>query len=135
MSSQFSEASEMNISRLESLNNFLLLCNMSPVKQLANLLLQSSERTMNRYLAKARQCFSAVAETISPNEGSLILKSLLHEEQENEPCQDLLKDIYLNADSWQFRRQILSIIIAQMSFGKAQQVSTTYISMDFNPTL
>ncbi|CAG2257579.1 unnamed protein product [Mytilus edulis] len=44
--SQVSDASVVQFSRLESLNNFLSICNVSPVKRLTNLLLESSKRTV-----------------------------------------------------------------------------------------
>ena len=115
----------MNITRLESLNNFLLQCNVSPVKKLTKELTESSDRTKQRYMAKAKQCISAVLDTISPNEGDLLLKSVLLEQQNtvHDVSLDVLKEIYQRAETWQFRRQVLSIIVKQMTFEEAQAVS------------
>ncbi|VDH91448.1 Hypothetical predicted protein [Mytilus galloprovincialis] len=119
--SQVSDASVVQFSRLESLNNFLSICNVSPVKRLTNLLSESSKRTVRRYMDKTRQCFNAVAETISPNDGNFLFNSVQQQEEEQQgPCNELMKDIYLNAGSWQFRRQVLSIIVERMSFEEAQ---------------
>ncbi|CAC5424878.1 unnamed protein product [Mytilus coruscus] len=123
--SQESYASVMNISRLESLNTFLHNCNVSPVKSLSNPLTVASERTKRRYIDKAKECVFAVLETIAPKEKDLLLESIIFERNEQEqPADDtlqILKKIYIQAESWQFQRQVLSIIVQQMSFEGAQK--------------
>lgn len=120
-----SYASVMNISRLESLNTFLHNCNVSPVKSLSNPLTVASERTKRRYIDKAKECVFAVLETIAPKEKDLLLESIIFERNEQEqPANDtlqILKKIYIQAESWQFQRQVLSIIVQQMSFEGAQK--------------
>ncbi|CAC5412447.1 unnamed protein product [Mytilus coruscus] len=91
----------MNISRLESLNTFLHNCNVSPVKSLSNPLTVASERTKRRYIDKA--------------------KRINEQEQPADDTLQILKKIYIQAESWQFQRQVLSIIVQQMSFEGAQK--------------
>ncbi|XP_062603058.1 uncharacterized protein LOC134264790 [Saccostrea cucullata] len=124
--SQISEASILKISRLESLNTFLAQCDVSPIKKLTNPLTVSSDRTKKRYLEKAKQCISVVLETVSPNEGEILWKSILADQEkkedlENDQSLNVLKEIYSKGETWQFRRQVLSIIVQQMSFEEAQE--------------
>ncbi|MES1923405.1 hypothetical protein MHBO_004971, partial [Bonamia ostreae] len=125
MSSQYSDATVVNISRLESLNAFLTLCDVSPVKKLNNPLSKSSERTKKRYMDKAQQCFTAMIETIAPNEADVIWNSIINYQAERcaQPSEDsnMLKNIYLNAENWQFRRQVLSIIVERMFLEEAKK--------------
>ncbi|CAC5414975.1 unnamed protein product [Mytilus coruscus] len=124
--SQESYASVMNISRLESLNTFLHNCNVSPVKSLSNPLTVASERTKRRYIDKAKECVFAVLETIAPKEKKRFAIGIHYFErnEQEQPADDtlqILKKIYIQAESWQFQRQVLSIIVQQMSFEGAQK--------------
>ncbi|CAC5407621.1 unnamed protein product [Mytilus coruscus] len=55
----------------------------------------------------------------------LLLESIIFERNEQEqPADDtlqILKKIFIQAESWQFQRQVLSIIVQQMSFEGAQK--------------
>ena len=127
--SQASNASYIHTSRLESLNSFLSVCGLSPVKELRNTLAESSDRTKQRYTSKARQCVNAMLDTMCPNESHAILMSIVssskHDDQD-EPSIQILKEIYLNAETWQFRRQVLSILTQQMTFAEAEKVTTHF---------
>ena len=107
-----------------------VLSNISPIKE-RRVALESSERTKNRCLAKALQCLSAACETICPGEGSL-LKSMvcqsISQETQFVPVNEtskILVDIYNSADSWTFRRQILSILTENHSYQDMKQVYPT----------
>ncbi|CAC5423019.1 unnamed protein product [Mytilus coruscus] len=99
---------------------------LAQLKSLSNPLTVASERTKRRYIDKAKECVFAVFETIAPKEKDLLLESIIFERNEQEqPADDtlqILKKIYIQAESWQFQRQVLSIIVQQMSFDGAQKI-------------
>ena len=107
------------------------MCGLSPVKKIQNPYTESSERTRHRYETKALQCVNVLLDTICPNEGDAlwenICESTCSDSINNNSCNpNILKEIYLNADTWQFRKQILSILTQQISCNEAQKVSCKY---------
>lgn len=66
--SQASEASVSGVDRLSKLNEFLSICNASPIKKIREPFETSSERTKRRYAAKATECLTLLLETICPGE-------------------------------------------------------------------
>ena len=113
----------VNDERLEKLNDFLYLCNVSPVKKIEEPLKMSSERTCRRYSKKAQQCISLLCETICPGEGNF-LEELVSGVQ-NVATNGLLNivgDAYLQAETRIVRRQLLSLIVTDYSFNQISEV-------------
>ena len=82
-SSQASEATVCGLGRLEALNSFLSLSNMSPVKEKRIPYMESSEKTKSKCVTKALQCIAAICETICPGEGQVLqenVKTLISKE-------------------------------------------------------
>ncbi|CAG2254646.1 unnamed protein product [Mytilus edulis] len=75
--SQSSEASVSNSLKLESLNKFLSISGISPVKELNVYIRDSSTRTQQRYISKAKQCMELMISTICPGEEDFIKKQFL----------------------------------------------------------
>lgn len=127
--SQISEASEVHVDKLLNLNSYLKSAGLSPVKQLQGSFM-SSMRTQRRYLQKANECLSLVIEAICPNEKEqfkeMFVQSLTSPSlQKNDIAGvdvHVLKDIYDRAETWSFRRQILSILASEHSYSQVKQV-------------
>lgn len=110
--------------KFEKLNDFLTVCGVSPVKCMLNRMQDSSERTQRRYYAKANQCVSLVLDTIFGDQDSDSIKQHLFSEVENleedkespEQFLQAVADTYMKAESWCFRRQLLSVVTIDFSF-------------------
>ncbi|CAC5378307.1 unnamed protein product [Mytilus coruscus] len=72
---QSSEASVSNSLKLESLNKFLSLSGVNPVKELHVYIRDANSRTQQRYISKAKQCMELMLSTISPGEEDFIKKT------------------------------------------------------------
>ncbi|CAG2256336.1 unnamed protein product [Mytilus edulis] len=113
--SQVSEASVCVIEKLDKLNEFLSLSGISPVKKIQGPLESASARTIQRYKLKARQCLNSVFETICPGEAPFLEAELYPELLKDNTMKTLL-EIYTKADTWMFRRQVLSILTEQLNY-------------------
>ncbi|VDI23285.1 Hypothetical predicted protein, partial [Mytilus galloprovincialis] len=76
LSSQATEASVVNIGKLEKLNDFLQTAGCSPVKYLQSSFTDCSERSERRYIQKAKDCVDLVLSTICPGEGDILAEVL-----------------------------------------------------------
>lgn len=75
--SQASEATVCGLGRLEALNSFLSLSNMSPVKEKRIPYMKSSEKTKSKCVTKVLQCIAAICETICPSEGQVLQENVM----------------------------------------------------------
>lgn len=119
--SQVSEASVCVIEKLDKLNEFLSLSGISPVKKIQGPLESASARTIQRYKLKARQCLNSVFETICPGEAPFLEAELYPESLKDNTMKTLL-EIYTKADTWMFRRQVLSILTEQLNYDALRKV-------------
>ncbi|CAC5425258.1 unnamed protein product [Mytilus coruscus] len=130
--SQISESSICNSMKLEALNSLLSFSGLSPVKELQGQISDASRRTQQRYIEKARQCLDVMCNTICPRGGEFLKSALLIEDetdQSEKVTLEVLVEIYKRADTWDFQRQILSIIADQHSLDDVKKVKlqTIYI--------
>lgn len=115
----------------EKLNDFLKSRDVSPVRNvLQTEWSEASGRTQRRHVRKASQTVHAVLEEIAPNQSSTLWKAVKSSgllqnmpadtESESEPIDavfmEAIKDCYNNANTWQTRRQILSIIADKLDY-------------------
>lgn len=117
--SQGTDASVIRVERLQKLNDFLDICNISPIKCLTESLEQSSERTKRRYTSKARNCITALLDTICPGETEFLSNCLFNESGSTKNESTLLSAVassYLTAETPTLRYQLLSIITKDYSF-------------------
>lgn len=126
--SDVSEASVSAVGRLEKLNSYLDLSGISPVKETTVSLSSCSRTQKNRYIDKAFQVFSAVCDNICPGEGEqlqdLVFRSVLpYNQPQLDNTSRILIDVYRTADTWTFKRQILSILSQNYSYKDIKSVS------------
>ncbi|XP_062597521.1 uncharacterized protein LOC134258946 [Saccostrea cucullata] len=132
-----SEASVSNSSKLEALNHYLALSNVSPIKECQVYLQHSSNRTKQRYINKAKQCLDLILTTICPGEEEFLRRSVLNDiqldsvEEENAILETLV-EIYNGANSWAFQRQILSTIVKDKDFSAVKELLPTVTRYKFN---
>ncbi|XP_076106707.1 uncharacterized protein LOC143075235 [Mytilus galloprovincialis] len=125
--SQYSEASVCVMDKLQKLNSFLAISDVSPVKEKLIPLSSSTDKTKQRCLSKALKCMSAICETICPGEGDLLFKSVIsaHKPEKSSTLDQtalILKDIYISAETWSLRRQILSVLSRSYSFNEVREM-------------
>ncbi|CAG2248591.1 unnamed protein product [Mytilus edulis] len=130
--SQISDSSLVQTDKLSNLNIFLQQSGVSPVKHMQGSFL-SSERTQRRYLQKANDCLAVVIEAICPKEKeafmekfveSLCKSTAVENNQSSRSCgvnASILKEIYDRAETWTFRRQILSILAFENTYYAAKK--------------
>lgn len=92
----------------------------------------SSSKTQSNCITKALQCIEAICDTICPGEGKLLedkVRSFIYfqtKDKEKVPLFDetlfILKEVYLNADTWLMPRQILSIIVKDRDYNEVKQL-------------
>ncbi|CAC5394751.1 unnamed protein product [Mytilus coruscus] len=125
--SQSSEASVSNSLKLESLNKFLSISGVSPVKELNVYIRDSSTRTQQRYISKAKQCMELMLSTICPGEEDFIKKAVFNDmstkTMEENATLETLVEIYKRADSWTFQQQILTTIVKDKELQDVQKFS------------
>ncbi|CAC5395476.1 unnamed protein product [Mytilus coruscus] len=129
--SQDSEASVCGIGKLEKLNALIHLeiTNVSPIKEKTTPLSTSCEKTRKKCVSKALECLTAICSTICPGEGEELENLVLHATQTllNEKITKLdqtsliLKEVYLQAESWTLQIQILSMICKDRIFGEIKE--------------
>ncbi|VDI16834.1 Hypothetical predicted protein [Mytilus galloprovincialis] len=129
LSSQATEASVVNIGKLEKLNDFLQTAGCSPVKYLQSSFTDCSERSQRRYIQKAKDCVDLVLSTICPGEGDLLAEVLFPStnDQKNQmlaadPLLMALTDSFNKAETWTLRQQLLSIISKDKSFDEVSML-------------
>ena len=114
---------------LEQLNTFLHSRDISPVRYpMKTDWEEASERTRRRHIRKAKQAILAVLDEVAPNQCQQLWQSLVaskslehqfssdNDEQVDEVLIGALAECYNNADNWQTRRQILSIMADKVSY-------------------
>ena len=122
---------------LEHLNTFLESREISPIRYtLRTSWNEASERTKRQHVHKARQAVSAVLSEVAPEEPgqlwhalskSQVTQRLFSADTESgngttdETLLEALATCYNNADQWDTRRQILSIMADKASFAKIQE--------------
>ena len=103
------------------LNKFLIAKDVSPIKHSLTIpWKEASERTKRGYIRTAKQVVEACLEEIAPNDSDMLFHSL-YESSESDSTVDsaLLKalaECYNNAQHWSTRRQVLSIMVDQVTF-------------------
>lgn len=117
----------MATDRLAKLNEFLAVCNTSPVKILRDSFVNSSSRTKRRYATKASECIALLFETICSGEIDTLKEAVFMKFENsftdyNSPqCIEALCQSYMKAETPTVQRQILSILSSHYSF---QDIST-----------
>ena len=119
---------------LEKLNSFLESRDISPVRHpMKTQWEEASERTKRRHTRKAKQAVDAVLEEVAPNQSDQLWQSLAtskslgqhpfsdDEERADEVLMQALAECYRNANNWQTRRQILSIMADKVSYKALQR--------------
>lgn len=110
------------VDRLSKVNEFLSICNESPVKKIREPFETSSERTKRRYAAKANECLTLLLETICPGESDDLKDAMFlkcessYTDYDSPECIKALIDSYLKAETPTVRLQILSILANHYSF-------------------
>ena len=112
----------------EKLNEYLISDGIAPIVQPWLEWEQVTDRTKQRYTKRTAEIVSSVLRTISPNDaGSLwqaivssaAMKKALGLEELSQPSKDYLEalaEAYGNANGWDTRRQILSIMAGLASY-------------------
>ena len=118
-------------SSLEKMNQFLESKDVSPVRHPVTVpWSEASSRTRRRYVRKARQAVDAVLEEIAPHQSAHLWKTLvscksLEAQNSSSDTEDgdidqvllaALAECYMNASTWQARRQILSMVADKLQF-------------------
>ena len=118
-------------SPLEKMNQFLESKDVSPIRYPVSVpWSEASNRTRRRHVRKARQAVGAVLEKIAPRQSAHLWKTLvsfksLEAQDSSSDTEDgdvdqvlmvALAECYMNASTWQARRQILSIVADKLRF-------------------
>ena len=131
------------------LNHFLQIRDISPVRNPSSVSWKiANERTKRRYLRKARQSISAVLNVIAPGASEELWNELcerhmqaVSKESQKEGVRRSEKEVklleafaesYLNAQHWNARRQILSLMADKLSLHELQEFIPTIISYRYN---
>ena len=126
---------------LEMLNTFLETRDISPVRFPLTTQWKeaASHRTRRRHLRKANQALDAVLDKVAPNQSRQLWKSLVASKtsdenrtgNEREPVDEVLMEAlaecYRNANNWQTRRQILSIMADKVSFKTLKVTRSSFL--------
>lgn len=104
------------------------LSGVSPIKECKVHIQSSSARTQQRYISKAKTCFELMLSTVCPGEEDFVRSSVLDassgtskSENENATLETLI-ELYKNAHTWLFQRQILSTIVKDKDFQEVKKV-------------
>lgn len=126
--SQASEASVSYSLKFEALNKILSLSGVSPIKKCKVHLQNSSVRTQQHNINKAKTYSELMLSTVCPGEEDFIRSSVLdkasgtsNSEKENATLETLL-ELYKNAHTWSFQRQILSTIVKDKDFQEVKKL-------------
>jgi len=118
---------------LEKLNAFLECRDISPVRHvMMSQWEDANERTRRRHVRKAKQAVTAVLDEVAPNQhhqlwhaiASKPLESLNSSEEEEDidnVLMEALAQCYTNADRWDTKRQILSIMADKVTYCTLQR--------------
>ena len=118
---------------IQHLNNFLKSRDISPIRySLRTPWNEASGRTKRQHERKARQAISAVLDEIAHNDADSLWESILCSEGSqngdnavssgvDKELMDTLANCYKNANSWDARRQILSIMADKVSLATIQK--------------
>ncbi|CAC5397469.1 unnamed protein product [Mytilus coruscus] len=120
-----SQQTYLQTDSLTKLNDFLKTKGIQPLVLPQHAWGTYSQKTKKSFVHKLFSCFTAVTETMFPNESDEIVKEILKASEvidketdvnfDVELCQALVES-YKVTDSWQVRRQILSVICQKLSF-------------------
>ncbi|XP_063427080.1 uncharacterized protein LOC134710627 [Mytilus trossulus] len=120
-----SQQTYLQTDSLSKLNDFLKTKGIQPLVLPQHAWGTYSQKTKKSFVNKLFSCFTAVTETMFPNESDEILQEILKASEvidketdvnsDAELCQALVES-YKVTDSWQVRRQILSVICQKLSF-------------------
>ena len=125
-----SEDSYTDASPREKLNEFLRSKDVSPVRHPVTIPWEeASERTRRRHIRKARQVVQAVLEEVAPDQPEhlwqSVVESLPSDKQEHNNIDHVLMnalaECYNSANSWETRRQMLSIMADKVAFSKLKK--------------
>lgn len=104
------------------------LSGVSPIKKCKVHLQNSSVRTQQHNINKAKTYFELMLSTVCPGEEDFIRSSVLDKasgtsksEKENATLETLL-ELYKNAHTWSFQRQILSTIVKDKDFQEVKKL-------------
>jgi hypothetical protein len=112
-------------SPMKKLNEFLRSKDVSPIRHPVKISWEeASERTRRRHIRKAKQAVQAVLEVVAPDQPEhlwqSVVKSFSSDKQEDDVVDQVLMnaltECYNNANSWETRRQILSIMADRVAF-------------------
>lgn len=114
---------------LDHLNSLLTSRSVSPVRcVLRSPWDESSERTKREHTRKARQAISVILDEIAPNDANRLWQAVTAKAGNkcNDACVDdsmmkALADCYINANTWDTRRQILSYMADKATFLEISQ--------------
>ncbi|CAC5359534.1 unnamed protein product [Mytilus coruscus] len=132
--SQSSQRTIHQIESLEKLNSFLLCEGLDTISMPTSLWASYSRKTQLSYMKKISACIRAIVMTIFEEDVDIILQQLASYDSgnyessstnTNETDTELLKslaDSYSKAESWQIRRQILSVISKQLNYNETEQL-------------
>ncbi|CAC5394924.1 unnamed protein product [Mytilus coruscus] len=132
--SQSSQRTIHQIESLEKLNSFLLCEGLDTISMPTSLWASYSRKTQLSYMKKISECIRAIVMTIFEEDVDIILQQLASYDSgnyessstnTNETDTELLKslaDSYSKAESWQIRRQILSVISIQLNYNETEQL-------------
>ena len=110
---------------IDKLNDFLQSKDVSPIRYPVKVPWEeASARTRRRHIRKAKQAVQAVLEEVAPNQSEhlwqSVVESMSSDKQEDDNIDQVLMnaltECYNNANSWETRRQILSIMADKVTF-------------------
>ena len=95
---------------------------------------KSSDKTINKYVLKTKECLNVIYDVICPGEGEHLKEIFLNSlgKVKVNPVDEttfILKEIYMSADTWSFRRQILSVLAANKSYDELKKVTNKLINI------
>ncbi|XP_071150590.1 uncharacterized protein [Mytilus edulis] len=119
--------------KLESLNHFLSLCGVANVNIPVYTWASYTDKTKKGYIQKIKEVFQAVVDTLFRNETEVVLQDVyssvngcnIQPAETETDCiiVDALTESYSKAESWQLKRQILSVLSTTLSFqGMSQKI-------------
>lgn len=118
MSSEFQPSQEVRDRKRAALDNFLALCDHSPVKStLSSNWEDSSSRSRQSYLCKLEQVIESAASVLAPDEPEQLQSAYFQANQlaiipeaKGQQLLEALAQSYNSVNSWDSRRQILSVM-------------------------
>ena len=127
----------------EQLNRFLQARDIRPVRHVLSVPWNEAQsRSKRRYVRKAEQCVSAVLDVLAPKDSKCLWDELCERKgylrttggrsRKDLELIEAFAESYLNAQHWNTRRQILSILSDKMSFKEVQEFIPTVTNYRYN---